>query len=51
MQGVGATSSDVAESATDTTEIYKTAKESVSVEPGPLLQAVEPDQCVKKVKT
>ena len=51
MQEVGATSSDVAEPATDSTEIYKTTKESVSVEQGQLLRAAEPDQGVLKVKT
>ena len=51
MQEVGAASSDVAEPATDSTEIYKTANESVSVEQGQLLLAVETDQGVLKVKT
>ena len=50
VQEVEATSSDVAETATDSTEIYKTAKESVSVEQGQLLRAVEPDQGILKVK-
>ena len=34
VQEVGATSSDVAEPATDSTEIYMTAKETLSVEQG-----------------
>ena len=37
VQEVGATSSDVAETATNSPEIYKTAKETVSVEQGQLL--------------
>ena len=41
----------MAESATDSTEIYKTGKESVSVEQGQLLQAIEPGQGVLKGKT
>ena len=50
MQEDGATSStDVAEPATDSTEVDKTSKESVSVEQGQLLRAAEPDQCVLKV--
>ena len=52
VQEDGVTSStDAAEPATDSTEIYKTANESVSVDQGQLLQAVEPDQGVLKVKT
>ena len=52
VQEGGATSStDVAEPAAGSTEVYKTAKESVSVEQGQPLRAVEPDQCVLKVKT
>ena len=51
VQEVEATPSDVAETDEDSTEIYKTAKESVSVEQGQILQAVEPDQEVLKVKT
>ena len=52
MQKAGATSStDVAELVTDSTEVYKTTKESVSVEQGQLLRAAEPDQCVLNVKT
>ena len=43
-------STDVAEPVTDSTEVYKTAKESVSVEQGQLLRAAEPDQCVLKMK-
>ena len=43
-------STDAAEPATDSTEIYKTANGSVSVDQGQLLQAVEPDQGVLKVK-
>ena len=39
---VEATSSDMAELATDSTEIDKTAKDSVSGEQGQQLQAVEP---------
>ena len=50
VQEVGAASSDVAEPATDTTEIYKTAKETVSDEQGQLLRAVEPDHGVLEVK-
>ena len=41
----------MAEPVTDSTEVYKTSKESVSVEQGQLLRAAEPDQCVLKVKT
>ena len=41
---------DVAEPATDSTEVDKTSRESVSVEQGQLLRAGEPDQCVLKVK-
>ena len=48
MQEVGATSSHVAEPAT---EIHKTAKETVSVEQGQPLRAAEPHQCVLRVKT
>ena len=44
-------STDVAEPATDSTEVDKTSKESVSAEQGQLLRAAEPDQCVLKVKT
>ena len=52
VQEDGATSStDVAELVTDFTEVYKTLKESTSVEQGQLLRAAEPDQCVLKVKT
>ena len=52
VQEDGATSStDVAEPATNSTEVDKTSKESVSVELGQLLRAAEPDQCVLKVKT
>ena len=52
LQEYGATSStDVAEPATDDTEIYKTANESVFVEQGQLLRAVETDRGVLKVKT
>ena len=52
VQEGGATSStDVAKPVTDSTEVHKTAKESVSVEQGQLLRAAEPDQCVLKVKT
>ena len=52
MQQDGATSStDVAEPVADSTEVYKTAKESVSVEQGQPLRAAEPDQCVLNVKT
>ena len=52
MQEDGDTSStDVAEPATDDTEIYETANESVSVEQGQLLRAVETDQGVLKVET
>ena len=35
----------------DSTEVYRTLKESVSVEQGQLLRAAEPDQGVLKVKT
>ena len=41
----------MAEPATDSTEVDKTSKESVSAEQGQLLRAAEPDQCVLKVKT
>ena len=52
VQEGGATSStDVAEPATDSTEVDKTSKESVSGEQGQLLRAAEPDQCVLKVTT
>ena len=51
MQEDGATSpTDVAKPVTDSTEVCKTLKESVSVEQGQLLRAAEPDQCVLKVK-
>ena len=51
VQEGGATSStDVAEPVTDFTEVYKTLKESVSVEQGQLLRAAEPHQCVLKMK-
>ena len=46
-----ASSTDVAEPVTDSTEVYKTTKESVFVEQGQQLRAAEPDQCVLKVKT
>ena len=51
-----ASSTDVAEPVVDSTETYKTAnegasKESVSVEQGQLLRAVEPGKGVLKVKT
>ena len=42
---------DVAEPVTDSTEVNKTSKESVSVDQGQPLRAAEPDQCVLKVKT
>ena len=51
VQVIEATSSDVADTATDSAEICKTAKESVSVEQGQILQAVEPDQGGLKLKT
>ena len=51
VQEVEATSSDVAEPPTDSTEIYLTAKETVSVEQGQQLRGVEPDQEIMKVKT
>ena len=52
MQEDGATSStDVAEPSADYTEIYNKVNESVSVEQGQLLRAVEADQSVLKVKT
>ena len=52
MQEGGATSStDVTEQVTDSTEVHKTAKESVSVEQEQLLRAAEPDQCILNVKT
>ena len=41
----------MAEPVTDSTEVYKTAKEFVSVEQGQQLGAAEPDQCVLNVKT
>ena len=41
----------MAEPVTDSTEVDKTSKESVSVEKGELQRAAEPDQCVLKVKT
>ena len=47
MQEDGTTSSDVAEPVTDYTEVYKTTKESVSVEQGQLLRAAEPDICIE----
>ena len=46
VQEVGATSSDVAELAANSTEIYKTAKETVPVKQGHLIRAVERDQGV-----
>ena len=52
VQEDGATSStDVAEPVTDSTEVPKTTKESVSVEQRQLLRTAEPDQCVLKVET
>ena len=52
VQEDGATSSPhVAEPVTDSSEVDKTSKESVSVEQGQLLRAAEPDQCGLKVKT
>ena len=51
QEGGTTSSTDVAEPATDSTEVDKTPKESVSVEQGQLLRAAEPDQCVLKVKT
>ena len=51
QEGGGTPSTDVAEPVTDFTEVYKTLKESVSVEQGQLLRAAEPDRCVLKVKT
>ena len=50
QEDVATSSTDVAEPVTDSTEVYKTTKESVSVEQVQLLQAAEPDQCVLKVK-
>ena len=44
-------STDVAEPAAHSTEVYKTTKESVSVEQGQLLRAADPDQRVLNVKT
>ena len=43
VQEDGATSTDVAEPVADSTEVYKTTNESVSVEQGQLLRAAEPD--------
>ena len=51
VQEDGATPTDVAEPVCDSTEVYKTLRESVSVEQGQPLRATEPDQCVLKVKT
>ena len=52
VQEDGATSStDVTEPVTDSTEVCKTAKESVSVEQEQLLRAAEPDQCILNVQT
>ena len=52
MQEDGAPSStDVAELVTDSTEVDKTTKESVSVQQGQLLRAAEPDQGVLKMET
>ena len=49
VQESGAASpTDVAEPCTDSTEVDKTSKGSVSVEQGQLLRAAEPDQCVLK---
>ena len=51
QEGGSTTSTDVAEPVTDFTGVYKTLKESVSVEQVQQLRAAEPDQCVLKVKT
>ena len=52
VQEDGATSStDVAEPVTDFTQVYKTTKESESVEQGHLPRAAEPDQGALKMET
>ena len=43
QEGEATSSTDVAEPVADSTEVYKTAKEFVSVEGEQLLRAVEPD--------
>ena len=47
----GTSSTDVAELVADSTEVFETTMESVSLEQGQLLRAAEPDQCVLNLKT
>ena len=51
QEGGTVSSTDVAEPVTDSTEVDRTSKESVSFEQGQLLRAAEPAQCVLRVKT